>query len=114
MRKRSQRSWRSTRDSPSSTRLGRGRPPRRPPPKQHAGSRATLDLKQIRSDPESARSALARRGAAEQLDELLALDERRRELNTRIDAIRADQNKLSSEIEEAARAGNADDPKVKQ
>jgi seryl-tRNA synthetase len=38
------------------------------------------------------------------------VDERRRELNTRIDAIRADQNKLSGEIEEAARAGRVDEP----
>jgi len=42
------------------------------------------------------------------------VDERRRELNTRIDAIRADQNKLSAEIEEAARAGKADDPEAKR
>ena len=38
------------------------------------------------------------------------MDERRRELNTRIDAIRAEQNKLSSEIEEAARAGKVNEP----
>jgi seryl-tRNA synthetase len=56
------------------------------------------------------RAALARRGAAEQLDELLSVDERRRELNTRTDKIRAEQNKLSGEIEEAARAGKTDDP----
>jgi seryl-tRNA synthetase len=56
------------------------------------------------------RSALARRGAADQLDELLGVDERRRELNTRTDQIRADQNKLSGEIQEAARAGKTDDP----
>jgi len=60
------------------------------------------------------RSALARRGAAEQLDELLAADERRRELNTRTDSIRAEQNKLSGEIEEAARAGKTDDPQFEQ
>jgi seryl-tRNA synthetase len=54
--------------------------------------------------------ALARRGAAEQIDELLGVDERRRELNTRIDAIRAEQNKLSGEIEEAAKAGKAGEP----
>jgi seryl-tRNA synthetase len=53
---------------------------------------------------------LARRGAADQVDELIGVDERRRELNTRIDSIRAEQNKLSGEIEEAARAGNAGDP----
>ena len=39
-----------------------------------------LDLRSIREDPEPARAALARRGAAEALDELLRLDERRREL----------------------------------
>jgi seryl-tRNA synthetase len=85
-----------------------GRPPRRPRPS--SGSRATLDLKQIRTDPERVRSALARRGAAEQLDELIDADERRRELNTRIDTVRAEQNKLSAEIEEAAKAGKAGDP----
>jgi len=59
----------------------------------------------IRQDPEPVRSALARRGAAERLDELLEADERRRELNTRIDRVRAEQNKLSGEIESAAKAG---------
>ena len=38
------------------------------------------------------------------------MDERRRELNTRIDAIRAEQNKLSSGIEEAAKAGRVNEP----
>jgi seryl-tRNA synthetase len=60
------------------------------------------------------RSALARRGAAERLDELLAADERRRELNTRIDEVRAEQNKLSDRIQEAARAGKTDDPEFKE
>ena len=39
-----------------------------------------LDLKLIRSEPERVKEALARRGAAEQVDELLRLDARRREL----------------------------------
>ncbi len=56
------------------------------------------------------RDALARRGAAEQLDELLGADERRRELNTRIDQVRAEQNKLSGQIQEAARGGKTEDP----
>jgi seryl-tRNA synthetase len=46
----------------------------------------------------------------EQLDELLEADERRRELNTRIDQGRSEQNKLSAEIEDAAKAGKVDDP----
>jgi seryl-tRNA synthetase len=56
------------------------------------------------------REALARRGAADQLDELLSVDERRRELNTRTDQVRAEQNKLSGEIEEAAKAGKVNEP----
>jgi seryl-tRNA synthetase len=38
------------------------------------------------------------------------VDERRRELNTRIDGIRAEQNKLSGEIEQAAKAGRVNEP----
>ncbi|HKH22923.1 MAG TPA: serine--tRNA ligase [Solirubrobacterales bacterium] len=64
----------------------------------------------MRTDPDAVRAALARRGAADRLDELIGVDERRRELNTRIDAIRAGQNELSGEIEEAARAGKVDAP----
>jgi seryl-tRNA synthetase len=35
-------------------------------------------------------------------------------MNTRIDQVRAEQNKLSGEIEEAARAGKTDDPEFKK
>ncbi len=71
-----------------------------------------LDLKAIRSDPGPAREALARRNAAEQFDELLAVDERRRELNTRTDEQRAAQKSLSGEIEAAARGEGGDEAKV--
>ena len=60
------------------------------------------------------REALARRGAADRLDELLGADERRRELNTRIDQVRAEQNKLSKQVKEAAQGGDTDDPKFKK
>jgi seryl-tRNA synthetase len=39
-----------------------------------------LDLRSIREDPDAARAGLARRGAADELDELLRLDARRREI----------------------------------
>jgi seryl-tRNA synthetase len=64
-----------------------------------------LDLRAIRDDPEAARAALARRGAAESLDELLRLDGRRRELLPEIEEGRAQQNKASDEIAEAQRSG---------
>ena len=64
-----------------------------------------LDLRAIREDPGPAREALARRGAAEQLDELLALDARRRELLPEVEGRRAEQNKASDEIAAAKREG---------
>ncbi len=73
-----------------------------------------IDLQQIRRDPGPARQALARRGAADQLDALLELDRRRRELNTRIDEGRSEHNKLSEQIEELARSGGRDQLEFKE
>ena len=64
-----------------------------------------LDLKLIRSDPERVRTALARRGAAERVDELLALDARRRELLPEIESAQAERKTLSKRIGEAKQAG---------
>jgi seryl-tRNA synthetase len=64
-----------------------------------------LDLRAIRDDPEPAREALARRGAAEALDELLELDARRRELLPEAESRRASQNEASEEIAARKRAG---------
>ncbi len=64
-----------------------------------------LDLKLIRSDPERVKSALARRGAAAQVDELLALDARRRELLPRIEGAQAERKTISKQIGEAKQRG---------
>jgi seryl-tRNA synthetase len=48
-----------------------------------------IDLRAARADPEGFRAALARKGAAETFDELLAADERWRELETRASELRA-------------------------
>ena len=64
-----------------------------------------LDLKLIRSDPERVKAALARRGAAEQVDELLALDARRRELLPEIENAQAERKTLSKQIGEAKQRG---------
>src|SRR5436190_5634236 len=64
-----------------------------------------LDLKLIRSDPERVKAALARRGSAEQVDELLALDERRRELLPEIEGAQAERKVLSKRIGEARQRG---------
>ena len=64
-----------------------------------------LDLKLIRSDPERVKTALARRGAAEQVDELLSLDARRRELLPRIEGAQAERKTISKQIGEAKQRG---------
>ena len=68
-----------------------------------------LDLKLIRSDPERVKRALARRGAAEQIDALLALDTRRRELLPQIEGAQAERKSLSKQIGEAKQRGEGAD-----
>jgi seryl-tRNA synthetase len=47
-----------------------------------------IDLRAARADPDRWRAALARRGAAEDFDSLLAADERWRSLVPRVDELR--------------------------
>ena len=63
-----------------------------------------LDLKLIRSEPERIKAALARRGAAEKVDELLALDERRRQLLPEIEGARSERKQESEKIASVRRA----------
>ena len=51
-----------------------------------------LDLRLIRSEPETVRAALARRGADAGLDEVLALDEERRAILPELESLRAEKN----------------------
>jgi len=64
-----------------------------------------LDLKLIRSDPERVKRALARRGAAEEVDALLTLDTRRRELLPEVEGAQAERKTLSKQIGEAKQRG---------
>ncbi|HET8863194.1 MAG TPA: serine--tRNA ligase [Solirubrobacterales bacterium] len=68
-----------------------------------------LDLKLIRSDPERVKAALARRGAAEDVDALLGLDARRRELLPEIEGAQAERKTLSKQIGEAKQRGEGAD-----
>jgi seryl-tRNA synthetase len=57
-----------------------------------------LDVRAIRDDPETYRAGLARRNMAAVVDELLAADERRRQLTVRVEELRAEQNRASKAI----------------
>jgi seryl-tRNA synthetase len=71
-----------------------------------------LDLKRIRSDPEPVRAALARIGADSDLDELLRLDARRRELLPEVEGLRAERNEASDAIGLAKREGQDADEAI--
>ncbi len=57
-----------------------------------------LDVRAVREDPDRFRKGLARRNLADAVDELLELDERRRELTVRVEELRATQNRASKAI----------------
>jgi seryl-tRNA synthetase len=65
-----------------------------------------LDLKLLRREPDQVRAALARRGAAAAVDELLELDARRRELLPQLEGLRAQRNEASEAIGQAKRSGD--------
>ncbi|HJZ35784.1 MAG TPA: serine--tRNA ligase [Solirubrobacterales bacterium] len=71
-----------------------------------------LDLKLLRSEPERVKAALARRGAGGEVDELLALDARRRELLPTIEDAQAERNAASKRIGEIKREGGDADAEI--
>jgi seryl-tRNA synthetase len=64
-----------------------------------------LDLKLLRREADEVRAALARRGAADAVDELLQLDGRRREILPELEGLRAQRNEASEAIGQAKRSG---------
>ena len=61
-----------------------------------------LDVRAIRDDPGPFRAGLSRRNLGDAVDELLAADERRRELTQRVDDLRAEQHRASKQIGKAS------------
>lgn len=59
-----------------------------------------LDVKMLREQPEAVRARLASRGAGDEarLDELLALDEKRRAALAEVESLKAERNRSSKEI----------------
>lgn len=69
-----------------------------------------LDLRRLRHDPDGVRASLARRlddDALAQLDRVIALDAKRREMVTRVEKLQAERN---SQTEEVARRKRAKEP----
>jgi seryl-tRNA synthetase len=67
-----------------------------------------LDLRQLRTDTDAVKAALARRldpSILESADAVLALDERRRTVQSEVDAVRAERNRQAEEIGRRKKAG---------
>jgi seryl-tRNA synthetase len=64
-----------------------------------------IDAKLIRSDTDSVRAALARRGAADEVDRFLELDTERRSLIGAVESARAEANAAAKEIGAAKQEG---------
>ena len=67
-----------------------------------------LDIRRLRSEPDIVKSAVARRktaGLVEALDEILALDERRRVALSEVNDLKAQRNEVSKEIGRIKRDG---------
>ena len=74
-----------------------------------------LDIKKIRKDPEFFKQKLATRGVkAEEIDEVLALDQKRRDLLQQTETMKAQRNAASKKIGEAKRNGESADEAIKQ
>ncbi|AYE34342.1 serine--tRNA ligase [Clostridium septicum] len=67
-----------------------------------------LDLKRIRNNPEEIKKALANRGEDFQestIDEIIALDEQRRNILVDVEALKSKRNQVSAEIPKLKKAG---------
>ena len=74
-----------------------------------------LDIKYIRQEPDAARERLAQRGEdAGKIDELLALDEKRRGIVTEVETLQADRNAASKEIGALMGQGNKEEAEAKK
>ena len=64
-----------------------------------------LDPKLIREKPEVVRESLKKRGAAFDLEKLIGLDEKRRELIKAVEAMKNERNVTSDEIARLKKSG---------
>ena len=74
-----------------------------------------LDIKKIRQNPDFYKQKLATRGIqAEEIDEVLALDQKRRDLLQQTETMKAQRNAASKKIGEAKRNGESADEAIKE
>ncbi len=63
-----------------------------------------LDIRMIRSNPEEVKRRLARRKKRYRIDELVVMDEERRNLLVQVEDLKSKKNKVSEEVAKLKRA----------
>ena len=71
-----------------------------------------IPIQQIRSEPNSIKSALKSRGVELDLDQILIVDDKRRNFITKLDTLRAERNAASQEIGQIKKEGGSADEAV--
>ena len=71
-----------------------------------------IPIQQIRSEPDSIKSALKSRGVELDLDQILIVDDKRRNFITELDTLRAERNVVSQEIGQIKKEGGSADEAV--
>ncbi len=69
-----------------------------------------IDINLIRTDPTAVAAALEKRGCKADLDEIIKLDETRREIIGRTETLKAEKNKVSADIPRLKKAGENVEP----
>ncbi len=71
-----------------------------------------LDLRFIRENPELVKAGIAKKNDKSDIDKILALDERRREIIRTVESKKADKNRASGEIAKKKKAGESADDAI--
>ena len=64
-----------------------------------------LDIKFIRENPEIVRQGIKNKNEKDRVDEILALDEKRRKIISEVEELKAKKNQVSAKIPQMKKAG---------
>lgn len=73
-----------------------------------------LDFRFIRENPQAVKDGIARKNDQTDIDEILKLDDQRREIIRSVENLKSDRNRASGEIAKARKAGENADEAIKQ
>lgn len=73
-----------------------------------------LDLKFIRENPEQVREGLRQKGVPDEVDPILQLDERRREIIQKVETLKHERNDLTQQVSQLKKSGKSTDDVIQR